>query len=422
MEIFPSLAILLIVLQNLAFGKHLPWDLLPFGLGRVLWGLLSVWLVAWIVRPSFPRPETVQTQSSRRIVLIAFALGNLVFAAFSYSRLGQFGYEFPWAHLVVLAICIPWLRADRLWVSFALNLGLMLASIVHFPIHADRSDMIPVLKQGLDFWAQGLDPYSPFELSGRVNRMGYLPGTLFSQIPAWVADLDLRWNTVLYRAAWMFLVLRTVRKQNWVESRPGVIAALHFFALSPYFNFRHELYFEAFFLGFAVFVLIPRVRVWILPALILTRQWAWVMAPFLALIACSSEGRLRGRKVSQLFLSSVVSLGTVIILLRSGSFQSLWQAIFWFQGYLVKPEFPGDYGVSFSPLFFWIGHPAWIQKLQVLFCLGMFGWAVKRGLDMSRLWRFAGLTWVGFLLLNTHYWLYFWISPTLFLILASVLF
>ena len=138
--------------------------------------------------------------------------------------------------------------------------------------------MLPVIKMGLDRLKSGLDPYHPFIIFGSTKDiMGYLPGTFFLNWPAWALGLDLRWNTVFYRAIWMLLIWRAEKKEPKITR----LTLLHYLALSPYLNFRHDLYFEGFLLIIVVYFLYPKLRPLFLSLGVFTRQWFWILSPFL---------------------------------------------------------------------------------------------------------------------------------------------
>jgi hypothetical protein len=262
--------------------------------------------------------------------------------------------------------------------------------------------------------ARGASPYSIFELAGRTNRMGYLPGTLFMNWPAWAVGLDLRWNTVLYRIAWMLLIGAHLRRTRSLNSPAGL--AFVWLFLSPYINFRHELYFEGFILGLVVLVLYPNWSVLLAPALIVSRQWAWVMAPFWAITITFGSGRLSFRKPLQASVASIaVVAGLVTLLYSSTSFEELWRAIFWFQGAVHSPAYSGDYGLTFSPIFYWLGIAEWQQRVQASITLVFVILALRDRDRPHQVFRWSVLAWVLFLQLNGHYWLYFWNSLLVYL-------
>lgn len=417
----------LLIAQSFAVGRSLPWGLLPFDLGRLFWFFLTIGFVLGIFLRKTAWVGCFAGLTLKSWALRAWLALNLVYLWMSYSRFRQMGYAFPW--LPVAAVCLGTLFIERapgakgwrgrLIFAFAINLLILVGSIFHFPIHPLRSDMLPVIANGLDFWAGGVSPYEVFELAGRSNRMGYLPGTLFFNLPAWALGLDLRWNTFFYRVIWMFLVVRRLDLSKKPEKSSLVWVWL---ALAPYFNFRHDLYFEGFILGVVALVLYPRLRFVLVPALVATRQWAWVLAPFWLLIECFGPTR---RIVWKRVLVSVLAWAAIMALfvaLLSGStkFGDFWRVIFWFQKAVNSTQFSGDYGLTFAPLFYRFEVSSWLQKTQALVLGGCFLAAFKVRGDSARVLRLSALAWVLFTFLNGHYWLYFWNTLVVYLAALSI--
>lgn len=422
-----ALPIVLLFFQNLAFGKNYPWSYLPHDLGRWIWLALSAFVVIWMVRPQLYPPEKVLKIASTRLAFVFLLFLNGVNLSFSYYRFQQFGYELPILHFGILAFtliltCTP---MDRLKLSFIASLGLLAASIFHFPVHPDRSDMLPVIQSGLDRWSMGSDPYAPVLLGGRMNLMGYWPGTLFTHWPAWVLGLDLRWNSFFFRILWMGMALGVISKKRIPPSHPFVVG-LTWFALSPQLSFRHELYFEAFFAMIAAYLLYPRTRWILLPLMVVTRQWAWVFAPFLFFAEIFSSKKSPWKTEASFLLGTILVGGICYVLLfQTTSLVSFQLAVFWFQKVLDQPLYPGDYGLTFSPLLFRLGWANWTQKIQALICFIVLAWASNRFRSMRKQgvsaegvrnhWYGAALiAWGVFLALNMHFWLYFMLSPVVF--------
>ncbi len=412
----------LLLAQTLAVGRNIPWGSLPFQLGRLLWLAATALLVVLAVLRRLPRREQWGAWLHHRGALGTWAVLNFAYLGMSTVRFAPMGYEFPWFALIGagLALAVLFLpgsaRRPELLVgaAFGLNLVVLIGSILHFPVNPLRSDMLPVIQKGLDLWSAGSSPYSLFEMAGRTNRMGYLPGTLFMNWPAWALGLDLRWNTVLYRSAWMLLVWIRLRKtQSFGTSAAG---ALVWLALSPYMNFRHELYFEGFILGLVLLVLYPAAWVFLLPALVISRQWAWVMTPFWALTLVSNSWRTNLRRVLLLGGASLALVGGLVALLYSStSFGEVWKVIFWFQGAVQSTEYPGDYGLTFSPVFYALGISGWQQRVQGLIVLVFLVLAFRDRANSRRVLAWSASAWAFFLLLNGHYWLYFWNSLLVYL-------
>lgn len=407
-----GLIFIMLMMQTFAFGRSLPWSLLPGELGRWLWIMTTVALIILVLRPYRGFWDRCVGLFSTRSAMLLWVLINIPYMLFNYFRFRDLGYAFPWIPLCALVVFLPAILSEkhRLLGAFALNLSLLAGSIVHFPIHPLRSDMLPVIEHALGQWSHGLNPYDLFELAGRSNRMGYLPGTLFLHLPAWCLGVDLRWNTFFYRSIWMLLAWLAVARLNKPDPAKSLLI---FAALSPYMNFRHDLYFEGFILTAMIFVLFERGRALLLPFMVGTRQWAWVGAPFWALAQLKlGEGdktRLR-RWVAVTGGFFLITVILALMLWGRVSAKEFFRVIFWFQGAASSPEFGGDYGPTLAPLFFWLNLGTALQKVQAVVVGVLFVWAWRCRRDTEKVWSLGFTAWFFFLLLTPHYWLYFWNS------------
>ncbi len=292
------LALVILLAQNLGLGKAYPWALLPLDLGRWVWVGVSLGVVVLLAeqaglvrlgrtwRSVAARAERVMGQ---RAALLALLAGSALFAVVSTNHYARFGYGWPWLHLALLAAAAPFVRRDRFWLSCAVSLGLLVASIVHFPLTVERSAALPGLALAWDHLATGKSPYALLTLGrARAWTLPDLPGMFFSHGPAWVLGLDLRWNQLLWRLLWM-LGLGIALERLPADSPWRTVAFV--FVLNPYFGFRHDLQGEAFLAGIAAYQALPRWRWLSLPALAWIHPWAWVLAPFLALDWLLSPGQ-----------------------------------------------------------------------------------------------------------------------------------
>ncbi len=437
------LALLILLAQNLGLGKAYPWAMLPWDLGRWIWIVVSVGALALFAEQAGlvrlgARWERIRLEAERiaghRAVLVALILANALFAVVSWNHFQGFGYQFPWLHLIVLGACIPFVRRDRFWLSCLVSLALLAASIVHFPLDIGRSDLLPVVRMTWDKLATGTSPYifQSFAPDGHESSMPYLPLTFFSHAPAWVLGLDLRWNQVLWRLLWMLAVgMALARLKNGSPWR----TVAHLFVLNPYYNFRHDLYYEVFLAGVVAYQAWPRWRWLSLPALMWTRQWAWVMAPFLGLDwlavreqapGAGSGGRpLDWRNVARqaawLALgTALVSAAVVLALAPTTTVAMFLRSVFIFQDFVKF-----DYGLALGPI---------AQKLGAMDALLPLQAILVVALGLLALWRWwqgrfaagatEGIERLGlialcvFILLNRFTEVYMWLEPSMWMLAA----
>ncbi len=411
----PSLIFLLILSQNLGVGHRFPWSWLPLGMGRGFWGLATLFFIGALFSKNLRK--TLDQLLARLLSLRAFFLTlvvlNAAYALLNYGYFRGLGYSIPVLHLILCALAgvFIWRGTNPLRVALGLSVGLLVSSIMHFPLNPTRSDMLPVIAGAFEQWKLGGSPYGVFILNGGDhNTMPYLPGVFLSHWPAWAAGVDLRWGSVLFRALWGVLLLRQSDRlppgSLWMK-----MAAV--WLLNPYLNFRHDLYFEFFNFLMVAFWCVRSLRGLTLALMIVSRQWAWVLAPFLIFGMVMKKA---WRDLGLFVLSSVV-LGGLGIALFAGS--TTWTGfgsvvLSGFQERLSWSEFPGDFGFTLAPLFYALHAAPLLQYLQAALCVGFFLWVVLRRPQQA--FYYGWVTLSLFLMLNMHFWNYFWISPSLFLL------
>ncbi len=402
-----SLAILILLAQNLAFGKSQPWSWLPGPTGRILWLAVSAGFAVFMVRGVPARIDAVIDRCLRaRAWVPLLCLGNLALALYSAKHFASFGYAMPWHTIFACGLALPFLKRGNLVGSCLLSLAILYGSIRAFPLDPLRSDMLPSIHQALKQWLDaGISPYAVFDLANGRTGMPYLPGTLFSHLPAFLLGLDLRWNQLFYRAIWFGLViLHSKRLPQDSRERD----ALQFFILNPYWNFRHDLYFEAFFLLIVAFRTLPGLKPVSSALLVFTRQWAWVLYPFFWL----EKGFARGKAALALLLAV---FATALALRASTTLDVFLATAFSFQKKLDSAAYVGDYGLTLAPLFYSANLTRFLQPLQGALCLYLF-WKAARNREQTL--SFAAVALCFFVLLNMHFWLYFWLTPALWLSLS----
>jgi len=409
--------IVLLLFQSLAFGRSLPWGLLPFELGRWAWLILTIVLFIWFSR--FRQPLDGRTFESllRRPFLVCWAGLNFVYVAFNYFKFHSFGYEIPYLLLIFLSVSLFLVNQSRPELSLLINLTMLLCSIIYYPLTAERSDMLPVIQKGLDNWAVGRSPYEGFVLNGLPNAMGYLPGILFLHLPAWMLGLDLRWNNFIYRAAWLGFLFYHTKKNN----RRDLKAIFHYLALSPYINFRHELYFEGYILLMCLYFCFAQLRFLALPLMVFTRQWSWILSPFLFLSELKplKPGKWFWKILGYMGGTFLVCALFVALLKPNTSLQFFLEKIFWFKRAYQAGGYGGDYGIGLSWIFYKFEMQRFLPKAQMALLITSFCYVFFKK-EQGDIGIWALMTYVVFVLLTGHFWLYFWNSVVVFGFLIQI--
>lgn len=408
---FLVVAFLLGLGMNAGMGKTYPWSLLPGEMGYFVWITFSLGFVCVIVSNELQKKiwGWIRGMTQSKTWLILILLGNLFYILLTWYYFRRFGYSFPWIHCLLVGISCFFIRGSNLILSAGLSVGLLIASILHFPLNYHRSDMLPAIELTLNQWAKGQGIYHLVSFPDATILAHYLPGTLFSHLPAWKFGMDFRWNQVLWRLLWIIPLLRTLSKhKNKAEDH----SFLHFVFLNPYFNSRHELYFEFFIFTLVSFWVFERWKWIFLSLAIWTRQWAWVLTPFLILYDLKVE---RSLKPAVLFMLSLAGISLLFlgVLVDFSDIQRFSEAHKLLDSFNRKGYYVGDYGLTFAPAEFWAGLSNQIPLFQALICILLFGIAIlNRRLNSYPL---AGLALCLVIMTNALFENYFWISPFIWL-------
>jgi hypothetical protein len=272
-----------------------------------------------------------------------------------------------------------------------------LLAIASFPLNYLRSDMLPVI-----FWADrallaGQNPYHPFLVANRVYDFPYLPGMLIVFAPAQALHLDLRWAAIAYIVGGMGLIYWASAKQFRLHT--AALTALFF--LSPYLQYRHELYTQGhFFSLILIFVLMQRRHFASSAAVfgisMMISQFSWVIFPFFLMNALRRGG---WKEVARLGLIAVACAAAVMAPFYTwgaariahnavGQWDNLAHAIarpmnlsFWLT-YVVRPS-----------------HLKWVQLVLLTAIFG-YCWVRGRCADLADTLRWMIAALIVFILLN----------------------
>lgn len=410
-------AILLILGMTFGFGKTFPWSLLRSPTDHLLWLTLTfTWAACFFSSRASNRVLSAWNSATQGGVWLRMLLVvDLAFFFLLWSKFKAMGYSFPWLHLLIAGFGLFFIRVERLKISALLSLGFLAASISHFPLHPDRSDMLISIRETLDGWNHHQGIYQAVPVGGWKALAHYLPGTLFSHLPAWALGIDLRWNQFIYRCLWMGLFFWKAREHRLTSNSSKL---LHLLLLNPYWNYRHELYFEFFLLVIVAFWTLPRWRVLSFPLAVWTRQWVWTLAPFVWIEAYRNRKNPREYVGYWVGLTLVSAVFLAFLVSREDQTR-FFEAHHFLNSFNEKSAYIGDYGLTFAPLLFWFESAKAIPTLQAGICglgllaavLGPANAVMQTGVVVTALT----------IALNGLYWNYFLISLTFWLVMGVVL-
>lgn len=369
-----------------------------------------------LVRPSLVRagrgaPPPTQERLAWAIGS-AFAMGGSVLLALTARHYAGFGYQLRPGVLLILAAlsmaALSFCRKKPFHFLVAAALCCLAAAaycIVYFPLHPERSDMLPLIEAAIARVAQGLDPYVVY---ARVHELPltYLPGLWLSYLPGWALGLDPRWTHHLS------LVLAALVIYKAASGKTVAAYALGIFLLTPYLVYRHDLYGGVYWLTLALtLALLASGRFGMAGAAfgwsVATAQFSWVLAPVLL----AGLLRLHGPRKTLLFAGvASVMAGAFLIPFAVASPLFLHSVMGYWGG---KMNFSGyNLGYWLQP---WIGL-AGLRVLQVAVVTAFTALAARRATDLETLsFLLAGCLFF-FVVLNPVVWVYFFPAVVILLL------
>ena len=169
--------------------------------------------------------------------------------------------------------------------------------------------MLPVILWADTNVLHHVNPYITMHVANRVYDFPYLPGMIVAYLPFTAAHLDLRFASIVYVSASVALIYWAAR----ADRRREVAALLALFLLSPYLQYRHELYLSPHWLTLVVaFVLMQRRHfawaAFFLGTGMAIYQFSWIVLPFVLLNALRRRGWIQVIK-----LAALASIGALLL-------------------------------------------------------------------------------------------------------------
>ena len=247
-------------------------------------------------------PSRVGERSLRTVwaAIGVFEMLSVLSLFYAAHHFATFGYRLhPRAFISLLGIvAASWVTCLRSgsnrWlltgVTLTYSAGAVL-SILSFPLNYLRSDMLPVIVWADRRLAAHLNPYVTMHVDSRLYDFPYLPGMLVAYLPVVAAHLDPRW----FNLACLLLTVGLLYRCAAVNQQRAAILVIAIFLLSPFLQYRHDLYLEPHWLALAGAIVLVQQRRYQWGAAVFgvsmaLYQLSWVLWPFLLLFALRRRG------------------------------------------------------------------------------------------------------------------------------------
>jgi hypothetical protein len=315
------------------------------------------------------------------VVLELWFFGVLAYECVHFAAVGyRFRPVLAFALLtpaLVLLVAAAVMRPLRWRVVAAGGVAAYLAgavvSIASYPLTYLRSDMLAVVLWADQNMLRGINPYATMHVVGRVYDFPYLPGVLLVYAPFVAAHVDIRWGSVFYLGSMAAVALWAARRERRLETA-AVVALL---LVSPFLQYRHELYIEPHWFALVLaLALFARGRyAWAAVVFGFSMgiyQLSWVLFPFFVLQGFWRKGWTEALKLFALGVVGFVALDGALLMKAfhrvASNTVGQWNAL---PHALAEP----------MNLAYWATYvirPAHLQRLQAALMVAIFAWCVVR--------------------------------------------
>jgi hypothetical protein len=422
-----SLALCGLLISLKADGRFPLSESLPETVFQILLVPYTLALVAAMA--VFLRPDTLKGGPHRlagvdplrlaAALAILFEALTLVVLLWEARRFAPFGYRVNRSAVlaaglvavVALAFAARSKRPSRLlFTAMAAYAGSQLLSIACFPLHPERSDMLPLIVAACRRMLSGENPYGTYTLNHQVP-LTYLPALWLSYLPIVALDLDPRFVHAAATIASLALAYAAAEDKQ----RAAGLCAL--FLLLPYLQYRHEIYLGPHWLALAgTAFLMARGRPLLAAASfgvgMAMSQFSWVVFPLLIAHLWLARGP---REASQALGVAIVVFGALV-----GPFL-LWTPAPFLHG--IFGHWAETVNLTTANLSFFVvrfGSLTVLRWAQALATLALLAVATRRLTTLSECFGAMAIVLVGFILLNSIVWVYFFLTVLLLLVLAAV--
>jgi len=402
--------------------------LIPFTLlfcGGLLWLLTSKVIgtgkhQSWLLKCSGWNGNLVAI-----MVFLAISGALITYSSHYYAAMGYRLH--PFAMIMVFGCAVIsvgagfWRKARSggnylIGVVILAYVAVYLLSIWSFPIAIQRSDMLPLISAAGKTILNGHNPYHFYTFPTEIVFLTYLPGTVLAFLPAVVLQIDLRFLNIVYVVILAVLIYRA----SSIQYRSQVAALIGLFLLSPYVQYRHEIYTQPHWLSIVACLLLAQKRKLLWAAAIFgvsaaLSQFSWILFPFLLLFIFQQKGYRCALSAAVIALS--------VATLTVAPF-AVWSPHAFFYGVLSHWQ---NMPVNARPVNFsyWLGAavgPQHLQVVQFVVLAGIFVYCVAARkcstLTECLCWMAIALT--VFIMLNILVWGYFFLLLEVILLLYVI--
>lgn len=293
----------------------------PFVHQIILLPFASLFAIVLVRLLRFQTPAGLLSQGGRSLSLAwatvsTFEAVTVLSFLYAAHHFVSFGYHLSPAGVLlllgVIAGCVAgYLRTKSAnWLLGGAALTYAAGSVIAilcFPLNYLRSDMLPVIIWADRRLATHLDPYATMHVGTRLYDFPYLPGVLVAYLPVVALHVDPRWLNLVC----LLIVVGLLYRSAGLAKKRAAALVISVFLLSPFLQYRHELYLEPHWLALAGSVVLLQRRRYQWAAAVFgvsmaLYQLSWVLWPFLLLFAFRRKGWSEAARAGGLSLAAMI--------------------------------------------------------------------------------------------------------------------
>ncbi len=285
-------------------------------------------------------------------------------------------------------------------------------SIVYFPLHPGRSDMLLLIEVAGKNFLNANSPYSLYFIPHALP-LTYLPGMWLSYLPAVIVNIDIRFVNLFCIVLSMILIYYFA--EETLKEKAVLLIAI--FLLNPLFQFRHEIYLGVYFLPVVVsyYLLIrnkPLLSSIFVGWTIVVYQFSWIIYPLFLVYLYRNYGI---RHVLRSIFITLLIIAFVIVPFFMWSPENFILGVF--------THWKNVFNVEVPNLTFWILKIipiGYLKIVQSILLFIMFLLAFKKIVNLTDYFKWCTFTLLLFIITNQLIWNYFFFIIFLYMMFFAL--
>lgn len=353
------------------------------------------------------------------LIILVFEAMTLVLLIVQGIRYALFGYHLNIPITVIvftfigigLIYLLFWDASPEIlfFIVLLAYIGTYLLSIISFPLNSQRSDMLPLILSGCQSFLSGATPYGYYNIPHHLV-FTYLPGMWMAYLPAAALEVDPRFINLLGIVSSVLILAYSAK-----GTRNFTLPIISVFLLTPYLQYRHEIYYGVPFLILSIIFFLYSKNRWLMSSAVFgyalaTYQFIWVIFPFGVVAAFRKWGT---RKAMVHVLTALAFALIIILPFLLDSPDNFIKGVYGHWLFVDIPSVNLSYLVSlFVPWDLMI----FVQGIVIAV---IFGVSLQR-MDPADCWGWMATALVLFIALNRVIQVYFYLLVLLLLVMHGI--